>query len=289
MRLKLTLQCVSKPAVIPINYNYQLSAAIYLLLKFGSPEFAAFLHDNGYNIDNRNFKLFTFAVKLRKYEILNNTKFEGTHFSLISPIIELLISSPMVETFIKNFVIGTFEKQKVHIIHKQYVTRFIIKQVELIPDPEFTDEMHFKLLNPMVLSTMVLRNGKLTPYYLRIDDDGIEENLKTNLLRKYKLIWNKDIVLDYFNFEFDKEYIQKKKGVVSKLITIAEGTKNESKIKGILCDFKIKTNPELIKIGYDCGFGGKNSMGFGFVEVNNRATKKNRIGFSSDSKIRNSS
>jgi CRISPR-associated endoribonuclease Cas6 len=271
MRLKLTLQCVSKPAVIPINYNYQFSAAIYLLLKFGSPEFSEFLHDNGYNIDNKNFKLFTFAVKLRKYEILENNKFEGNHFSLLSPFVELYISSPLVDTFIKNFVIGTFEKQKVHIVHKQYVTRFIIKQVELIPDPEFTNEMCFKLLNPMVLSTMVLRNGRLTPYYLRIDDPGIEENLKTNLLRKYRLIHKKDLKIDEFHFEFDKKYLEKRNGVVSKLITIAEGTKNESKIKGILCDFKIRTNPELIKVGYECGFGGKNSMGFGFVEINNHS------------------
>lgn len=285
MRLKLTLQCVSKPAVIPINYNYQFSAAIYLLLKFGSPEFSKFLHENGYNIDNKNFKLFTFAVKLRKYEILNNTRFEGCHFSLLSPFVELYISSPMVDSFIKNFVIGTFEKQKVHIVHKQYVSKFSINQVELIPDPEFTNEMHFRLLNPIVLSTMVLRNGRLTPYYLRIDDEGIEENLKANLIRKYKLVHNKDIVVDDFCFEFDKEYFQKRNGIVSKLITIAEGTKNESKIKGILCDFKIKTNPELIKIGYECGFGGKNSMGFGFVEVNDRSLKRNRFEYSSDKKV----
>ena len=285
MRLKLTLQCVSKPAVIPVNYNYQFSAAIYLLLKFGSPEFSEFLHDNGYNIDNKNFKLFTFAVKLRKYEILQNCTFEGCHFSLLSPLIELYISSPLVEPFIRNFVIGTFEKQKVHIVHKQYITRFIIKEVELIPDPEFTNEMHFRLLNPMVLSTMVLRNGRLTPYYLRINDEGLEENLKNNLLRKYKLVHKKDLSLDDFYLEFDKEYIQKRNGVVSKLITIAEGTKNESKVKGILCDFKIRTNPELIKIGYECGFGGKNSMGFGFVEVNNHLNKRNRVEISQDSKV----
>lgn len=110
MRLKILLQCVSKPAVIPINYNYQFSAAIYLLLKFGSPDFSKFLHDQGYKIENRNFKLFTFALKLWKYEILTNSNFSGSHFKLISPYVDLIISSPMVDTFIKNFVIGTFEK-----------------------------------------------------------------------------------------------------------------------------------------------------------------------------------
>lgn len=267
MRLKILLQCVSKPAVIPINYNYQFSAAIYLLLKFGSPEFSQFLHDQGYKIDNKNFKLFTFALKLWKYEILTNSNFSGSHFKLLSPYVDLIISSPMVDTFIKNFVIGTFEKQKIFIVYPEYVTKFLIKEVELIPDPQFTNEMNFRLLNPIVLSTMVNRNGKLSPYYFRINDDGLIENLKQNLLRKYSLLNNQELVLNNFEFEFDQDYIKKRNGVVSKLITIAEGSKYESKIKGIMCDFKIKTSPELIKVGYECGFGGKNSMGFGFVEV----------------------
>lgn len=270
MRLKILLQCVSKPAVIPINYNYQFFAAIYLLLKFGSPDFSKFLHDQGYKIENRNFKLFTFALKLWKYEILTNSNFSGSHFKLISPYVDLIISSPMVDTFIKNFVIGTFEKQKIFIVYPEYVTKFLIKEVELIPDPQFTNEMSFRLLNPIVLSTMVNRNGKLSPYYFRINDDGLIENLKQNLLRKYSLLYDKDLVLNEFEFEFDEDYIKKRNGVVSKLITIAEGSKYESKIKGIMCDFKIKTNPELIKVGYECGFGGKNSMGFGFVEVKNK-------------------
>lgn len=269
MRLKILLQCVSKPAVIPINYNYQFSAAIYLLLKFGSPEFSKFLHDNGYKIDNKNFKLFTFGLKLRKYEIIKDGNFTGSHFKLISPYIELFISTPLVDTFIKNFVIGTFEKQKVFIVHPEYVTKFVIKEVELVPDPQFTNDMSFRLLNPIVLSTLVSRNGKLVPYYYRINDKGLIENMKLNLLRKYKILYGKDLEVENFEIEFDKTYIERKNGVVSKLITIAERSQYESKIKGIMCDFRIKTKPELIKVGYECGFGGKNSMGFGFVEVKN--------------------
>lgn len=267
MRLKILLQCVSKSAVIPINYNYQFSSAIYLLLKFGSPEFSQFLHNQGYKVNNKNFKLFTFALKLWKYEILTNSNYSGSHFKLLSPHIDLIVSSPIVDTFIKNFAIETFEKQKVFIIYPQYVTTFIVNEVELIPDPRFTNDMSFRLLNPIVLSTIVYRNGKLSPYYFRINDNGLIDNLKENLLKKYKLLYNKDIAVNDFHLEFDKEYIKKKNGVVSKLITIAEGSKYESKIKGIMCDFRIKTNPELIKVGYECGFGGKNSMGFGFVEV----------------------
>ncbi len=278
MRLKILLQCVSKPQVIPINYNYQFSSAIYLLLKFGSPEFSKFLHDSGYELDHKKFKLFTFAVKLKKYEILDNYTFQGAHFKLISPFVELIISSPLIDSFIKNFVIGTFEKQKLFIIHPSYITRFIVKSVELVPNPQFTSEMHFHLLNPIVLSTLVPINGRLSPYYLRIGDKGLEENILQNLIRKYKIVYGKefDIKNLKFEFEFDKEYIKKRKGVVSKLITIGEGSQYPIKIKGILCDFRIKTKPELIKVGYECGFGTKNSMGFGFVELRNQKNNLNK-------------
>jgi CRISPR-associated endoribonuclease Cas6 len=40
-----------------------------------------------------------------------------------------------------------------------------------------------------------------------------------------------------------------------------------TKIKGFEAPFKINADPELIKIGYDCGFGNGGSMGLGCVEI----------------------
>ena len=39
------------------------------------------------------------------------------------------------------------------------------------------------------------------------------------------------------------------------------------KIRGIMCPFRVSGNPALIQIGYECGFGDKNSAGFGMVEI----------------------
>ena len=39
------------------------------------------------------------------------------------------------------------------------------------------------------------------------------------------------------------------------------------KIKGIMCPFGVSGSPALIQIGYECGFGDKNSAGFGMAEV----------------------
>ena len=43
-----------------------------------------------------------------------------------------------------------------------------------------------------------------------------------------------------------------------------------TKIRGVVAPFHVIGAPELIHIGYECGFGDKNSMGFGMVEVSKR-------------------
>lgn len=261
MRLKLSLRAKESPAFIPINYQYYFSSAIYLLLKFSSFEFSEFLHDQGFELNGKKFKLFVFGLRLRKPEMRDGL------FFLNDSQCELIISSPLIDTFIHNFVIGTFEKQSIFINYQERSTKFLIHQVEMIPSPQFTSEMKFEILSPLTLSTMVKKNDRMIPYYYRYDDPKLVEAVKNNLVNKYKVLYQKVIDPDQFNFEFDKDQIEKKKGNVSKLITIAEGTPQQSKVKAIQCGFKIKTNPELIKVGYDCGFGEKNSMGFGLVTV----------------------
>ncbi|MBD0280088.1 MAG: CRISPR-associated endoribonuclease Cas6, partial [Flavisolibacter sp.] len=61
MRLKLTLHTNEKGALLPFNYQYPLSAAIYKIIQTADHEFAAFLHDQGYGEGHKSFKLFTFS------------------------------------------------------------------------------------------------------------------------------------------------------------------------------------------------------------------------------------
>lgn len=75
MRLKLKLKAKDSPAVIPVNYQYYFSAAVYLLLKFGSPEFSKFLHDQGFNLNGKKFKLFVFGLRLNKPEMRDGRLF----------------------------------------------------------------------------------------------------------------------------------------------------------------------------------------------------------------------
>ena len=67
-------------------------------------------------------------------------------------------------------------------------------------------------------------------------------------------------------------------GKISKLIHFKKIDKNiKTKIKGFEAPFKIIANPELIKVGYDCGFGNDNSAGLGCVEIIINADKDSLI------------
>ena len=106
MRLLLKLKTVNTNRITP-NYYYPLAAAVYKLLRFGSKEFAEFLHSKGYKQTGKTYKLFSFALRFEKFSI------ESQIIKLLEPKASLVISSPLVKEFIQNFMIGIFEEQKI--------------------------------------------------------------------------------------------------------------------------------------------------------------------------------
>ncbi len=260
MRLHLKLS-TSANAKISLNYTYSFTSAIYKLLQFGSPEFSEFLHDIGYEINGKKYKLFTFALRFNRFKI------EGRNIRLITPEASLFISSPLIDKFIRNFVMGTFEKQVISVTNGSNQTDFLISQIESLSEPLFTDKMKFFLLSPMVLSTVINKDDALKQYYLReTDEEDINRVMMNNLLNKYKLLYREEIEEPYLHLEFDTDYLRKKKRITKK-ITINEYGKNPIDVIGLQAPFTISANPELIKVGYECGFGEKNSMGFGMAEI----------------------
>ncbi len=49
---------------------------------------------------------------------------------------------------------------------------------------------------------------------------------------------------------------------------VSDGNKKPVNIKGSLQPFTVTGTKELIRIGFECGFGQNNSMGCGYVEIN---------------------
>jgi CRISPR-associated endoribonuclease Cas6 len=265
MRIRLTLRPQEKETVIPINYQYPLSAAIYKILSNGSPDYATWLHARGYlSPDKKPIKLFVFSKLFIPQVKIKQNALIAHHYHRCT----MIVSSPMLEDFVQNFVIGLFATQKIEIGSKEVVGRFIIEQVETLPTPEFSRTTRFKCLSPITLSTKKEKYGSLQEHYYRPSEPELAEAIRDNLIAKYETVHQKQPDDSRLEFKLDKEYLQKKGGDLglSKLIIIKEGTSEETKVKAFECLFYLTGSQELQQIAWDCGIGQRNSLGFGMVD-----------------------
>lgn len=241
------------------NYQYQLGAAIYHLLDFGSPAFSKFLHDIGFESGGRVFKLFTYALRFSKL------RFEGSIMHLLSDDAYLYVTSPRIDDFIRHFITGTFESKQL-IIDGFTRNEFSIVQMEMLPEEKFGNAAQLNLISPMVASKP-LTNGHLKgTYYLRhTDTDELNRIISANLSKKYQIISGQKDYQGEVAIRFDERYLAENKRVTKK-VTIDERGEHPIDIIGIQAPFTITGPPELIATGYEAGFGEKNSMGFGMAE-----------------------
>ena len=81
MQLLIELQKIDQ-FILPVNYNYLLQSMIYNLLK-NKEDLSAQLHERGYQLEDKHFKLFTFSLLQGQYkmrgkriEFLDKVRFE---------------------------------------------------------------------------------------------------------------------------------------------------------------------------------------------------------------------
>ena len=263
MRLKLTLRSAPRECSIPLSYQYYLSSAIYQLLEKSSPEYSENLHNGkiGNAIEgHKKFKHFCFSQLYAE-----DAQVKDGRLILRRRNVTWYVGMAIEETM-RHFVIGLFDRQKFYIGSTE--NEFLIEQVELLPEPSWQLTMRFRALSPITVSVPVKRFGKLQARYFLADDPQLSEALRTNIIARYKALYNTLPDNLAFFVKPDAKYIEERGGSmrVSKLVTIKEGTADETKVRGFLCPLAIEGNTELIKLAYDSGLGEKGSMGFGMIE-----------------------
>ena len=250
MRIKITCD-IGESLRLPINYNYFLTGVIYQFLKESDPEYAHFLHQDGYELENRRFKLFTFSQLMAK-----RREIRGDQIHFRSPLTWHVSSSQ--EPFLQNFAASLMGAGILQIQRQ----RLQVRDVEVLRQPRFGPQMTFRCLSPVTMSTVREQADKLVTHYCLPDDPQFSELVRQNLIRKYEVVHQQPPTEKSFAMTFDQAYIDKRKGDVTRLVDF-KGTK----IRSIMSPFHVIGAPELIRIGYECGFGDKNSMGFGMVEI----------------------
>lgn len=255
MRFKLILNINKASAnnLLTINYQYLMSSLIYRILSNSGGDFSEWLHQNGFSDDRRRFKLFTFSrLSIPRYSI------DGSFIRILSDKMEWYVSF-LPERSTQEFVQGLFKEQIFDLGDRRARIRFNVQSVEMIPSPIFKETMRFETLSP---ACIVRQEEDGSEKYIAPDHPEAGDIVRLNLLNKYRAFYGHDFpVLDY---PFALKVLTKPK---SSLITIKEGTPQESKIRGFMCKFEMTAPKELMRVMYDTGLGSKNSQGFGMSGV----------------------
>ena len=143
--------------------------------------------------------------------------------------------------------------------------RLQVQDVEVLRQPRFGPQMTFRCLSPITMSTKRERDGQLGTHYCLPGDPQFSELVRQNLIRKYEAVYRHPPTEKSFAMTFDQAYIDKKEGRVTRLVNY-----KGIRIRGVVSPFHVIGAPELIRVGYECGFGDKNSAGFGMVEVSRK-------------------
>ncbi len=271
MRVKIRAMLNSK-GFIPFNYQYQLHSAIISIINKSSHEYAEFLHKLGFEYNKKEerfgeiqqtkkyYKLYTFSnLKLfPRIQVKNGFKNVRE--------VEFILSTVVDKSF-EHMILGIFSDNQFDLqFFSDEKLEFKITNVETLAEPVFTNQGKFICKSPILVTTEL--NGKHHCLDYMIPDERLKfiANLKQNLIRNYETFYKKEFTgTQDFEFSFDPLYIARKNGKISKLKNIPING-HVLKFKGFEAPFTIEADPELIKIGYQAGFGVNNAMGWGCVE-----------------------
>jgi CRISPR-associated endoribonuclease Cas6 len=242
---------------LPLNYHYAVAQAIYRKLGSASIDFATQLHDVGYRTNGQVFKLFTFSR-------LQTTKARQHDDKLLleHPEIFLQVSSPVAE-FIEH-LIGGISRARIWDIAGG---KFQFVRAELVPPPIFQVRMRFHALSPI---TEWIRGEREHPTFLSLTDDW-SEIMRANLVRKYKALYGHEPENQALIWRWDRDYLDRAEQRGKRLSVLREI--KGINIRGWLAPFTVEGSKELIELGYEAGFGSRNSMGFGMAEVDTFARR----------------
>lgn len=294
MRIKLLLVPESRKPWLPLN-NYPFAATIYKLIANVDPEYASFLHEEGFTLNKAN------VVEGLDYGVGSKTKFKPFVFSRPqvykpqiddkriyineSGVIKWQISSP-IDRIIQAICTSLKTEARITFFDGYGSNSFKVESVVPVAPPTFTNKMRFLAISPItVWITKLDESGKLKKSVVKAHEDQIAPIIIKNLEDKFFVLTNKKLCDPNFSFEFDWDYAFERfeKNLKNHQASIKrlprDGLKQlvaeqmskliyykDMPIKSYLIPFRVRGEKDLIKVAWDWGLGHANSQGFGMIE-----------------------
>jgi len=232
-----------EPFELPIHYNNLIQGMIYGAI---DPHLAAFLHESGYLAEQRVFRLFTFSRLTGACRICKESssiRFEKD--------VALTIASPVKE-FCHSLVSGLLTSGSIFLGKNTLQVQDVSLRV---PKPS-AEKTLVQALSPVTIYSTLLRpDGRKYTYYYQPGEPDYERLIKENLLRKFRAFLARSPESEDLSIEPSGS---QRLSVITYKGNIVKGYSGRLVLAG---------SGELIQMALDAGLGGKNSQGFGCIEL----------------------
>lgn len=259
MHFRIELYSENTPAVIPVNYQYPLSAAIYRILQKGDAEYSQFLHETGYG---KGYKFFTFSDLKGRFKIIRD------RMHLRAPNLQFSAHFHLPEAS-RTFVEGLFRSEEILIADKKSKTVFQVRSILSARSPwePSADEQSIAEITVKPASMLVtgFKNERGHYDFLSPDDTGFTESLIFSWRNKIGAAFDVETAEQAVLFAEMEKYPNPWR---SRLVTIKADTAQQTKIRGFL-NFKLKLKAEkrFLDLVLNAGLGLYSTQGMGCLEV----------------------
>lgn len=231
---------LDKQLILPLNYNHIVQSIIYRGLSV-IPEYADFIHDNGYMNGNRSFKMFNFGQLKGEYRI------EGRNI-IFSNFVSLEVRSPL--SMLINILKYSFETNGIAFGEKTFNDVLIEIYDYTIEDSEINIEMN----SPVTVYSTDEYTGN-TYYYAPTDVeflDMIDANFKRKYFSYYGVRPCSNVEIELLNNTAPRKMVTKYQGLY---------------INAWFGRYRLSGERKYLDFLYQTGLGSKNSQGFGMFSL----------------------
>lgn len=228
------------PLTLPLNYNHILQSIIYKAV--GSmPDYGDFLHNEGYSIDKRQYRMFQFSQLSGDYYIQDRT-------IIFRSYVEFEVRSP--EPLLIRLLGEYFWNHGVRF--GETICRDI--RMELYDYTVEETKLRIRMKSPMTVYSTDYENGRI--YYYNPEEEEFYQRLNENFFRKYQA---------YYGVEPISMLEIQKKGdkIPKKFVTRYQGRY----ITAWYGMYELSGERKYLDFLYQTGLGSKNSQGFGMFEI----------------------
>ena len=232
-----------KTVVMPWNYMNLLHGFVYRAIKKADPVLGNFLHNRGFVVGGHRYKFLTFSLLFPRAARKADKGIE------MRPPINWWVSSPLpglMEALATTLLMeGKAQIGKVELI---------LQRLEAEELPHLGRRSLFETISPIVTSTGVKQGGKIKRRFLSPEDPDFWRVLEVNLKRKAAALgWGS--ALGNVKFLCEGKWR-------SKLFEV-----QGANVRGWMGKFWCEGSSELLRLGYEAGFGERNAQGFGMVRI----------------------